>query len=136
MLRCNHPAAAPSVCEVVQSVTNQERTVAQIVFGEVGHGQPLRLTILVPPSVTLATEAALGTGHEGEAPVVDFTWRRCLSGYCVADAAISEETLQRVRAWTEVARVTFSDAAGHAVVVPFSPRGLPQALDALAKEEG
>lgn len=66
---------------------------------------------------------------------MDLTWRRCLPGGCLADGAVSEDALRRVRGWTEPARVTFADGTGRIVALPFSPRGLTQALDALAKDD-
>ncbi len=134
-LRCAHPSDAAELCEVVQSISNQERPVAQIALGRPAKGQQLHLTILVPTNISLTGNPVLSTTHEGDPPVLDMTWRRCLPGGCFADASLSDAILQRLRTSTEPARVTFPDAAGRNMILPFSPRGLPQALDALAKEE-
>jgi hypothetical protein len=53
----------------------------------------------------------------------------------MAEGTVSDEALRRVRGWTEPARISFADGNGHIAALPFSPRGLPQALDALAKED-
>ncbi len=135
-LRCTRASPAAPVCEVVQGINSQDRTVAQLAIGRVAKGQPLHLTILVPPSVSFATAPALATARDGDPAVLALAWRRCLPGGCVADGTLTDETMRRVRAWTEPARVTFADAAGRTIVLPFSPQGLPQALDALAKEDG
>ncbi len=135
-LRCTRvgPAAA-KLCEVVQTITAQERTVAQIAFGRVDKGQPVHLTVLVPTSVTFGTAPALATMRDGEAAVVDMAWRRCLPGGCVAEGSVSDETMRRIRGTTDPSRITFADGSGRAVALPFSPKGLPQALDALGKED-
>ena len=134
-LRCNRPAPGAQSCEVVQAVGSQDRTVAQIALGRLAKGQPMHLTIAVPASVSFAAKPTLLTMNDADAPVVDLTWRACLPTRCLADAAPPDETLRRIRGWTEPARIVFQDAAGRPVTLPVSPRGLPQALDALAKEE-
>ena len=116
-------------------MNNQDRTVAQVAIGRAVKGQPLQVTVLVPPSVSFARPATLATTRDAEPPVLELTWRRCLPGGCLADAALSEDLVRRLRAWTDPARIVFADAAGRTLAFPFSPRGLPQAMDALAKGE-
>ena len=135
LLRCTRTGAAAPFCELAQGISSQDRTVAQLAFGRVAKGQPLIFTVLVPPSVSLPAAPSLVTGRDGDTAALDLTWRRCLPGGCIADAAVGDDALRRIRGWTEPARVTFTDAAGKPVALPFSARGLPQALDALAKSE-
>jgi invasion protein IalB len=134
-LRCTRSAAASQICEVVQSITNEDRPVAQFAFGRVGKAQPLHLTILVPPNISLGSNPVLATSHDGDPPIAEFSWRRCLPGGCFADTSLSAETLLHLRGATDPDRVTFPNAAGRTEVLPFSPRGLSQALDALAKAD-
>lgn len=134
-LRCTRMTAAAQTCELVQGINNQDRTVAQFALGRTGKGQPLRMTILVPSSVTFGSTPALGTARDGEAPAVELAWRRCQPGGCTADGPLADDMVRRIRGWTEPARVTFADGSGRIVALPFSSRGLPQALDALAKED-
>jgi len=137
-LRCTR-AAAGSVqqfCEVVQGIQREDRPVAQIAVGRPGKGQPMQLTVLVPPSVSFGAAPAVSTGRDGDAPVLELAWRRCLPAGCIADAALGDEALNRLRAWVEPGRITFQDGAGRIAGLPFSPRGLAQALDALAREDG
>ena len=94
----------------------------------------MQFTILVPTDATVASEPSLGSARDGDAPMATLAWRRCTPGGCVADAALSDDVLQRISALTQPARVTFVDAAGRSVALPFSPRGLAQALAALANE--
>jgi invasion protein IalB len=122
------------VCEVVETINNQGRPLAQIAIGRIARGQPMHLTIIVPPMVTL-DQAPQFAGSSEKQISIDLVWRRCLPGGCFAEASLSDDLLRRVRARTEPSQITFTDGAGHAVALPFLPRGLPQALDALAKEE-
>lgn len=132
-LRCLRPPGASPVCEVVQAVQQDGRTVAQIAWGRVSRGQPLQLTILVPPSVSFGAGPAL-VPPEGEGGPAALQWRRCLPGGCIAEAEVGDDLLRRVRGWSQPARITFADAAGRGVALPLSPTGLVPALDALAKE--
>ena len=120
---------------MVQSIQREDKPVAQIAIGRVGKGQPLRLTILVPNNASFATAPTLLPPREGDAALAELTWRRCMAIGCTADTALTDEALQQMRGWTELGHVGFADAANRPVLLPFSARGLPQALDALAKEE-
>jgi invasion protein IalB len=131
-LRCDHPRAAPKMCEVVQTLNNQGRPVAQIAIGRVARGQPMHLTILVPPSVTLDQVPQFTAAPDKP---TELTWRRCLPAGCLAETALSDDLLKRMRARAEPSQINFADGAGHAAGLPFSPRGLSQALDALVKED-
>jgi invasion protein IalB len=135
VLRCEHPAGAPALCEVVQTTTNQGRPVAQVAIGRAAHGQPLHLTILVPPDVSLGQTPQLVSGTD-KLPGISLVWRRCLPGGCLADSGLTDDGVLHLRSRTTAAQVTFQDAAGRTVSLPFSPRGLSQALDALAKDGG
>ena len=53
---------------------------------------------------------------------------------CFADVELTDELLKRLRTPVEAPRLGFMDAAGRDLALPFSLSGLPQALDALAKE--
>ncbi len=135
-LRCTRPNGAAQICEVVQTVTNQDRPIAQIAFGRVAKGQPLHLTILVPANVTFTAVPALRTARDSDAPILELAWRRCLPAGCLAETSVTEDALRRARTGTDAGRVTFADGAGRLVALPFSPNGLGQALDALGKEDG
>lgn len=136
VLRCTRIDPATKACEIVQGVQRDDKPVAQIALGRPGKAAPLQLTVLVPANVTFGPAPVLLPGKEGEGPALaELTWRRCLAVGCLADAALSDDAQRRLRAWTDPGRVAFLDGAGRTAVMPFSPRGLPQALDALAKED-
>ena len=133
-LRCDHPHAAPKTCEVVETINSQGRPIAQIAMGRVARGQPMHLTILVPPSVTLDQAPQFAPSADKQV-AADLVWRRCLPAGCLAEVSVSEDLLKRIRTRNELSQINFVDGASHAVALPFSPRGLTQALDALVKED-
>ena len=138
VLRCERTLPDTQTCEAVQVVSNQQgQPVAQIALGHPARTEPMRMTMLVPPSVTLAAEPKL-TAAPGDkpAPGIDLGWRRCLPAGCIADATVPAGALAQLRSRTEPSRLVFQDGAAREASLPFSPRGLAQALDALAKEEG
>ncbi len=133
VLRCDHPAGAARICEVVQSITVQgQGTVAQLAFGQPTAADPLRLTVLLPPNITIATRPKVMADAQ-DSQGMELTWLRCVSGGCMADVTLSDDDLRRLRTRELPGRITFKDAANHDVTIPLSWRGLPQAMDALAK---
>ena len=134
-LRCVRPERSPAICEVSQTVSNQnQQPVAQTAIGRpVGTADSMRLTVLVPTNILIATAPRLVTGP---APAVEMGWRRCLSNGCVADAQVSDQQVKQLRELKETGHILYQDAAGREMSMPFSPKGLPAALDALAKEPG
>jgi invasion protein IalB len=134
-LRCTRQQNGPQTCQVDQVLSDKGQSVAQTVFTRPRPGDPLRLNFAVQVNVTL-TSPPLLVGAEGEtgATPIELTWRRCVPTACIADAIISEEQLKQLRARAENGRIQLQDSAGRAVTLPFGPRGLGQALDALAKE--
>lgn len=135
VLRCHRVSETPQssrVCEVQQSVQAQQATILQIAFARANPRQPLQLTIVVPANVSFPSTPRVSIDDKDPSPV-DLVWRRCVTGGCVADATIDDDKVKRWRAQTERGRVLFKDAAGRDTTIPFSFRGLAQALDALAK---
>ena len=135
ILRCTLTTPGAKSCEIVQGISSQDRTVAQIALGHPAKGQPLQMTILVPPSVSLTNPPVLAMTKEADPPMLDLAWQRCLPGGCMATAPAPDDLQRRLPGLTETPRTVFVDAAARRVGLPFSPRGLPQALDALAKAE-
>lgn len=139
VLQCNQPEGRPKNCEIIQSLNNaQGQVVAQFAIGRTEAGQPLRLTLVVPPNVTLDTPPRLvpnaaGNGARG---VVDMVWRRCFPNRCLADMAPSEALLQQFRRQTDTPQARFLSGEGQASTLPLSLRGIAGALDALAREAG
>ena len=104
-------------------------------IGRPGKGEAMRLTIVLPNSVSFAKTPRIAP-DEKEKALVESAWRRCLPSGCFADATVDSASLQALKTRTEPARIIFRDGVDREVALPFSMRGLAQALDGLAKEEG
>jgi len=74
----------------------------------------------------------LGIDDKNTQPV-ELTWKRCLRGGCFADADMKDDQIKRWKAQTGNGNLAFKDRAGRDIPLPFSFRGLSQALDALTK---
>ena len=138
VLRCSQPEGRPKNCEIVQSLNAQGQVVAQFAMGRPEAGQPLRLTLAIPPNVALDTPPRLvpnATGNDARA-AVDLVWRRCFPNLCLADLVLSEALLQQFRRQAENARIRFVSGEGRENTLPLSLRGVSAALDALAREAG
>ena len=101
-------------------------------FGQSVPKEPIKLTIYVPVDVSFPSIVRLAL-DEKDAQPAELVWRRCQPGACVADLEIKDELLKRLRAQVGRGVIKFVDAAGREVAIPFSFRGLAQALDALPK---
>jgi invasion protein IalB len=136
VLRCTQPEGRAKNCEVVQSINAQGQVVAQFALGRTEAGQPIRLTLAVPPNVTLDTAPRLipnATANDARG-AVDLGWRRCFPTVCLADMAPSEALLQQFRRQNEAAQMRFVSGDGRENALPLSLRGIAAALDALARE--
>lgn len=141
VLRCQRlgePDKAVRVCEVSHAiqVQGQAAPIAQLAVGRAPGEAALRLTVVVPVSVSFPSSPRMGLeekdGRDGAG--LDLAWRRCIPLGCVADGTAREELLKRWRASSETGRLVFKDAGGRDVVIPVSMRGFDQALEALARE--
>ena len=136
VLRCTQPEGRAKNCEIVQSINAQGQVVAQFALGRAEAGQPIRLTLAVPPNLALDTPPRLvpnATVTDGRG-VVDLVWRRCFPTICLADTAPSEALLQQFRRQNEAAQMRFVSGDGRENALPLSLRGIAAALDALARE--
>jgi invasion protein IalB len=136
VLRCQRVEAegkTTRVCEAAEAIQiqGQAAPIAQLAIGRLSPGEPLRITVVVPPAVTFPSSVRVDA--KNGAPVT-LEWRRCLPGGCFADAVLKDDVLARWRGLSDAGQLTFKDAAGKDVTLPLSFRGLSQALDALAKE--
>ncbi len=124
-------------CEVSQAIQLQGQTgpLAQLAVSRLSGEADLRLTVVLPVSVSFPSSVRLGVEKEGsENAGVDLGWRRCIPAGCVADVPVKEEVLKQWRASSDPGRLTFKDAMGRELVIPVSFRGLDPALSALVKE--
>ena len=130
--RVNANGEANRICEVALTVTatGQNAPLAEIAIGRVKKSDPLRMTLVLPVNVSFpsAPKIALDAADH-----LELAWRQCVPAGCFADATFGAETQ---RAWREAksAKVESKSAGGQAFNFAISLRGLPQALDAMARE--
>jgi len=137
-LRCQRIADAGKtmrICEVAQvlQARGQQAPIAQIALGRLANGEPVRVTAVMPVSVTFPSSVQITMGEKDAKPL-ELPWRRCLPTGCFAETAPGDDVLKQWRKASEPGRILFRDAAGRDLALPLSARGLDQALDALAKE--
>ncbi len=124
------------ICELGLVVQKQGESgaVAQIALGRVSRGEPLRITAVLPPNVSIKSSPKVIV--EGLVPPsTELSWTRCIAGACFADAAVSDALLNSLRTRTEPARLDYRDATERDVTVPLSFKGVGTALEALGREE-
>ena len=137
-LRCQRLADAGKtvrICEVAQvlQAQGQQTPIAQVALGRVANGEPVRVTAVMPVSVSFPSSVQITMGEKDAKPL-ELPWRRCLPTGCFAETAPGDDVLKQWRKAGEPGRILFKDAAGRDLALPLSARGLDQALDALAKE--
>ena len=136
--RCQRLSGAGEVrrvCEVALTVSannsnGQTSPLAEIAIGRVKKTDPLRLTLVLPVNVSFPSAPKLTL--EGQDPI-DLVWKQCVPAGCFADATFGTDQQSSLRD-AKTAKVESKAAGGQAFNFPVSLRGLPQALDALAKE--
>jgi invasion protein IalB len=136
VMRCDAvPAPGKRICEAAQLMTvqGQAAPVAQVAFGRSAHGEPMRVTVVLPVAVMLTSKPKILSDKDDKSPI-EVSWQRCVPGGCIATATIADDVVGRLGARTEPGSIMFKDAADHDVALPLSFRGLAQALAALAKE--
>ena len=137
LLRCQRLSATGAnqqVCDVSQTVQaqGQQTPLLQLTFGQPVPKEPIKLTVYAPVNVSFPSVARLAV-DEKDAQPAELTWRRCQPGGCVAELEIKDELLKRWRAQVGFGVLKIVDATGREIAIPFSFRGLAQALDALPK---
>jgi invasion protein IalB len=140
VVRCRRIDQAPgsaTACEVAQTLQVQGRgPIAEIAFGhppgkDSTSKERMRVVVLLPNNVTFSGPVLMSV-DEKDKPV-ELIFRRCLPSGCFADADPSDDALVRWRAQEGGGRLAFKDGANRDIVLPFSFRGLGQALDAMSK---
>ena len=123
------------LCELTQAIqrAGDAGPLAQIALGRIAATDPMKLTVVLPLNVALATAPKVTIdGKDG--PSVQTSWQRCLPAGCLASASLADDTMKKLRGAGETGKLDYHDAADRDMTLPFSLRGLPEALDALARE--
>ena len=131
--RVNAGGEMRRLCEVALTVTatGQTAPLAEIAVGRVKKADPMRLTIVLPVNVGFPSAPKINLGEDNDP--IELAWRQCVPAGCFADVTLSAETLHSLRD-AKSAKVELKAAGGQAFNFAVSLRGLPQALDAMAKE--
>ncbi len=87
LLRCSRQGqgeTARRVCEAAQTIQmqGQQAPIAQIAIGRVKAGDPLIMTILLPPNVGFPSSVKVNVAENDAAPL-DAPWKLCSAGACV-----------------------------------------------------
>jgi len=124
------------VCEVAQMMQaqGQQTPIAQIALGRLSVGEPMRITAVMPVSVSFPSSVQITLGDKDAKPV-ELVWKRCVPAGCFAEAVPGDDVLRQWRKAGEAGRIVFKDAAGRDLALPLSARGLEPALEALAREK-
>ena len=135
VMRCSRiDSGSTTNCEVAQTLQVQgQGPIAEIAFGR-PPGNPsagMRIVVVLPNNVTFAGPVQMSVDEKDKA--VDLTYRRCLPSGCFADTEARDDILVKWRAQTGRGRLAFKDGSNRDLTLPFSFRGLAQALDAMAK---
>jgi len=139
VLRCENRTAPANgrACEVLQSLQSERgQPVAQFALGRAAASDPMRLLVLIPANITVATPILLQLNDR--AASIPVTLRACGPRGCVADVDLNAAQLARIRAregqGAGGGRLEYRNALNGEVALPFSTRGFGQALDGLARE--
>jgi invasion protein IalB len=118
---------------LLQSLQDQRgQPVAQFALGRIQRNDPTRLVVLIPSNITVGVPMRLNLADG--APTIPVTLKACGPRGCVADTELSTALMTRMRARETQGRLEYRDALNAEVALPFSTRGLGQALDALGRE--
>ncbi len=123
------------LCEITQAIqrAGDAGPLAQIALGRLAATDPMKLTVVLPLNVAFASAPKVAADAK-DGPTMQTSWQRCLPAGCLASASLTDDVLKKLRAAGETGKLDYRDASDRDVSLPFSLRGLPEALDALTRE--
>jgi invasion protein IalB len=132
VVRCSQ-SGETQICEVAQTifVQGQQAPIAVVAIGREKKTSPLRMVLQLPLNVNVATRAKIAL-KEGDA-AIELNFENCVPTGCFAVAQPPDDTIRRLRTYTDPGRISYRDASQRDVAFQFSLRGLSLALDALLK---
>lgn len=129
LLRC-WPGASARPCQLSQRlmIEGQSAPIALIAFESAG--KTLKMQVQLPHNVTIpdGVKVVSSTGDL----LADLPFRACVPGGCVAVLTLADPGLAKLKGQTTAPVLKFKDAGEREIALPFSTKGLSQALDALA----
>jgi invasion protein IalB len=133
LVTCPPPAATgvAAACEATQTLLLEGKApIARIAVGRLTKSGDLSFAVMLPAAVEFSAPVVLGS-ETTEAPAIALGWRRCIPTGCFADATPAGALSKGWIAQTVAGRMTFVDGNGQPVALPFSFKGLVQAVAAL-----
>jgi invasion protein IalB len=138
VVQCETQPGPPPVkaCEMTQVTQAQVQGKPQP-FSRAGilrpdKDRPSRLVVQLPVNVSFSTNVRVQISDSDPGLAVPFA--RCVPSGCFAEFDLKDDILKKFRSAKAAGKLSFADASGHELSVPFSFNGLGQAYDALIKE--
>ncbi|WP_158554897.1 invasion associated locus B family protein [Methylovirgula sp. 4M-Z18] len=138
ILRCkaSPTAGGKKTCEIVQQLLSNNVIIAEIAFGSVAASSKpsaeVNMVVVLPNNV-LVTEPVQASPDENDKTPLKLPFKRCLPSGCFASLPLSPELLSRWKQSNHRGRIAFMNGSNQDVALPFSCRGLSDALEAMAK---
>ena len=136
-IACGAPSSGGErTCEVETTIVlrGQSAPFARLAVTRPAKDKPARIVALVPVNVSTGSPVAIVV--EPGKSEVSLPFKSCVPAACVAEAEISKEQIQALRAAGKPAgELRLVDASGKSASVQVSLRGLNQALDAYFKQQ-
>lgn len=130
LLRCQQGADGPPQCEAVQTLAVDGRPIARIAVGRIPVSGALAVAVNLPANVAFTAPVSLGSAN-GTVPQLSLLWRRCLPAGCFADVTPTPAQFQEWQSQSGAGELGFVDGNGKAVKLPYSFKGLGDAIKGL-----
>lgn len=132
-LSCAIPTGQKESCRLIQLIRSRTQ-IAQIAIGRPADKDTMRLSVEIPANVWLPIDLKLI--FSDKKTVIPTTFRMCVGGSCIADADLTADQIEKLRAQTEPGNIEYVSAAQTDVSISVSFRGFVAAMDALKREQG
>jgi invasion protein IalB len=119
-------------CGLIQVIRSQTSP-AQIAIGRSPDSGTMKFSVTIPANVWLPSGLKLVSTDKKT--VISATFRVCVAGRCIADADLTNDQIDRLRAQTEAGNIEYVSAAQTNVSLAISFHGFVEAMDALKREQ-
>jgi invasion protein IalB len=117
------------VCEITssQQLEGQSAIASQITISGLAKDKPARISIQIPPNAWIASGIKLTADEKDTGIAAAFRW--CVPSRCLADVEVKQDILKKLADLGDrPGNLVFQDATQHDQKIPFSFKGLGQAL--------
>src|SRR4029077_11374092 len=106
---CGNTPGGQKSCELVhtQTIQGHPNPVGQITISRLSKTEPFKILIQIPPNVWLQTGVKFIFDDKDSGLSATLRW--CAPTRCLADAALTDETIKKLHARTEPGRVEFKE---------------------------